>query len=127
MTRQIPMDISIHIIKHTEVDSATLAYSARLAIGRPNLQLDSNSEEVFWCGAAGKSIFACISALKERAYLWANTHDIREIAGLFDNNACPLTIHACEAGEIEIVPVTYNNWLVEPEYVYDYTTHHLEK
>ena len=105
------MDLALHIIKHTN-EIGTISYSARLAIGRPDLHLDAHSEEVFRVGATGKSFFACITAIKERALMWAETKSITCIIGLTDNKPCSLMI--CGGKEdIEIVPVTYNDWLVQ--------------
>ncbi len=112
MNSKILMDVFVHIIRHSNESGGKSLYSARLTIGRPNLRLDENSEEVFWCGAAGKSFFACIAAIKERALVWASTQGIGYISGLTDDKPCPLTLSVGRE-EIEVAPIRYSDWFTE--------------
>lgn len=113
---QIPMDVFVHIIEHARKSNGKPSYSACLTIGRQYLQLDENSKEVFYCGAAGKSFFACIDAIKERVLVWAKGQGIEYISGLTDNKPCPLIL-STEHEDITVAPITYNDWLTEPTYL----------
>lgn len=116
MNSQLPMDIFVHIIKHNNESNGESSYSACLTIGCPDLGLDENSKEEFCCGTAGKSFFACIHALEERVLIWAETQGIGYISGLTDNKPCPMTLRT-GFEEIEIVPITYNDWAAEPTHL----------
>ncbi len=112
----IPMEITVHIVKHTSQVDNRVSHRAILTIGSPKLALDANSEEVFWCSATGRSLFACVTALKERTLAWAETYGIPLIAGLSDNEPCPLILKVGDPmaeGETHIVPVIYNDWVLD--------------
>lgn len=108
----IPMDIGVVVVQRKEQGGA-LTYSATLIIGQPNLRLKANEEEVFRCNAVGKSFFACIVALKERALVWADINGVQEITGLTDNENCPFVLQTPSAEEIISIPTTYNDWILE--------------
>lgn len=116
MNVQIPMDVFVHIIKQSNKSGGESLYFARLTIGRPDLRLEENSEEAYFCGAVGKSFFACIASIKERALLWAEREGVGHISGLVDNEPCPLTLRTPHE-EIEVVPVTYNDWFAKPAHL----------
>jgi hypothetical protein len=104
------MDIHLRIIRHAGI--GVVSYSAKLTIGRTDLALPKDSEQVFWCAAAGKNLTACIAAVKERALLWAIHERVRIISGLLtEAGPCELVLDI--PSDIVLVPVTYNDWLTE--------------
>ena len=113
MPKPIPMDVAIHIIKHTNPHDKTFSYAARVTVGKPDLTLDEYSEEAYWCGAAGKDVAECLNAIREHTLLWAKREGITRIDGcLTESGPCELTLQIDER-EIILVPVTYNDWLTE--------------
>lgn len=110
MPNQKSMDIHLRMIRHAE--SGAISYSARLTIGRTDLALLKDSEEVFWCAAAGKELTACIFAVKERALLWAKRERVHVVSGLLaEAGPCELTLDI--PSNIVLVPITYNDWPTE--------------
>ncbi|MSU56339.1 MAG: hypothetical protein EXS51_03470 [Candidatus Taylorbacteria bacterium] len=108
----IPMDIGVVIVRRKEPRGA-LTHFATLVVGRPNLPMSANEEEVFRCNATGKSFFSCLAALKERVLVWAEINGVQEISGITNNEDCPLVLQTTSEEKITITPITYNDWILE--------------
>ena len=109
MPRILPLDIMVHIVRQEHAEAGPV-YTALTSIGRPDLHLGPRSEVVFWCGATGKSVEACLGALTERALLWAGYAGVTQIEGLLhEGEPCDLSLTV--EGDVVLVPVTYNDWL----------------
>ena len=106
------MDIHVSVIRQTSLANPT-SYRALFTVGVPSLHLETNEKRVFWCAAAGKRLLDCITSLRTRALLWAEMNRVKNIRGITDTDPSSFELPQTTK-TIDLVPITYNDWLTEP-------------